>query len=250
MRTFVVVVSSAIAMAAASLPSDNALSAEEKADGWMLLFDGKSSRGWEGFNNTPFPKQSWGIEDGALRTLPDNSGGDIVTVEQFSDFELVFDWKIEQRGNSGIKYLVQKAWATPSYRPDWPDSFKKRAMLRATGPEYQLLDNKTLNRDNPTWPLHGCGSLYLLVAPVNPPPCKLGDWNTSRIVVWGSHGEHWLNGQKVLAFEFNSQILLDQVQKTKFKNVPGFGIKGKGHIALTHHNSAAWFRNIKARRLN
>ncbi len=239
MRCIVLTLVSGLVLFAANLPSDNQLSAEEKAQGWQMLFDGKSSNGWEGFMNTPFPKQSWAIEDGAIRTLPDSSGGDLVSVEQFDNFELFFEWKLLERGNSGVKYMVQKAWAGPSFRPDWPESFKKRARLRATGLEYQLLDDKTLNSNNPHSAYSQCGSLYLLVPPLNRAEPQIGEWNTSRIVIWGTHGEHWLNGKRVLSFELNSQMLLDQVQKTKFKNVPGFGIKGRGHIALTHHNSPA-----------
>ena len=89
----------------------NQLSEQEKLAGWQLLFDGASTAGWEGFNDTPFPSQSWAIEDDALRTLSDSGGGDLVSVSQFENFELVFDWKLVPGGNSGVKYLVQKAWA-------------------------------------------------------------------------------------------------------------------------------------------
>ena len=157
MRCIVLTLVSGLVLFAANLPSDNQLSAEEKAQGWQMLFDGKSSNGWEGFMNTPFPKQSWAIEDGAIRTLPDSSGGDLVSVEQFDNFELFFEWKLLERGNSGVKYMVQKAWAGPSFRPDWPESFKKRARLRATGLEYQLLDDKTLNSNNPHSAYSQCG---------------------------------------------------------------------------------------------
>ena len=226
----------------------NHLSDAEKLAGWQMLFDGSTSTGWEGFQNTPFPETSWAIEDGTIRTLADNSGGDIVTVGEFENFELVFDWKLVKGGNSGVKYLVQKAWAGPGYRPHLSPDAKRRSMLRATGPEYQLLDDATLNRRRQGWEYSGCGSLYLLYKPADGKPVRsAGQWNTSRIVVRGTHGEHWLNGTKILEYEFNSPDMLARVEQTKFKRVPGFGFKGPGHIALTHHNHPVWYRNIKIR---
>lgn len=226
----------------------NRLSEAEKLTGWQLLFDGSTSRGWEGFQNTPFPETSWSIEDGAIRTLADNSGGDIVTVSQFENFELVFDWKLVKGGNSGVKYLVQKAWASPGYRPHLSPDAKRRSLLRATGPEYQLLDDDRLNRRNPGWEYSSCGSLYLLYKPIDGKPIRpAGEWNRSRILVKGTHGEHWLNGVLILQYEFNSPDFLSRVEQTKFRRVPGFGFKGPGHIALTHHNHPVWYRNIKIR---
>ena len=228
----------------------NRLSEEEKLAGWQLLFDGSTATGWEGFQGTPFPTRSWSIEDGTIRTLADNSGGDIVTVSEFENFELVFDWKLVKGGNSGVKYLVQKAWASPGYRPHLSPEAKRRSMLRATGPEYQLLDDENLDRLKRGWEYSSCGSLYLLYKPASDKPVRpASEWNTSRIVVRGTHGEHWLNGVKVLEYEFNSPDFLMRVEQTKFKRVPGFGFKGPGHIALTHHNHPVWYRNIKIRAL-
>ncbi len=228
----------------------NRLSEAEKLAGWQLLFDGSTPTGWEGFQDTPFPTRSWSIEDGTIRTLADNSGGDIVTASEFENFELVFDWKLVKGGNSGVKYLVQQAWASPGYRPHLGSEAKRRSMLRATGPEYQLLDDDNLNRRRSGWEYSSCGSLYLLYKPASDKPVRpAGEWNTSRIVVRGTHGEHWLNGAKVLEYEFNSPELLMRVEQTKFKRVPGFGYKGPGHIALTHHNHPVWYRNVKIRTL-
>lgn len=243
-----------LATVAASLglaePLHNSLTDAEKLQGWQLLFDGSTSTGWEGFQDTPFPASSWAIEDGTIRTLSDNSGGDIVTVSQFENFELTFDWKLVKGGNSGVKYLVQKAWAGPGYRPHLSPDAKRRSMLRATGPEYQLLDDDNLNRGRRGWEYSSCGSLYLLYKPVADKPVRpAGEWNTSRIVVRGTHGEHWLNGAKILEYEFNTPEMFARVEQTKFKRVPGFGFKGPGHIALTHHNHPVWYRNIKVRAL-
>ncbi len=229
-------------------PSHNRLSEAEKLEGWQLLFDGASSAGWAGFQNTPFPSTSWSIEDGTIRTLADRSGGDLVSVSEFENFELRFDWKLVKGGNSGVKYLVQKAWASPGYRPHLSRDAKRLSMLRATGPEYQLLDDEVLNRRRQGWEYSSCGSLYLLYKPTESKTVRpAGEWNTSRIVVRGRHGEHWLNGEKILEYEFNSPDFLARVERTKFKRVPGFGFKGPGHIALTHHNHPVWYRNIKIR---
>ena len=222
----------------------NQLTPEETAAGWVLLFDGTTSKGWEGFDNTPFPSQSWAIEDGTIRTLKDNFGGDLVTVRPYHNFELRFDWKLAEGGNSGVKYLVQKDWVGPGYRPDMPESWKRVARLRATGPEYQLLDDADLS-DKPGSEYGATGALYLLAAPTNKKLNPPGEWNSSRIVVQGVYGENWLNGIRIATFEFNSKELLDRVDQTKFRRIPGFGIKGPGYIALTHHNSPAWFRSIK-----
>ncbi len=244
----VVVVSMLTAGLAMGEAAHNRLSDAEKLAGWQSLFDGSTSAGWEGFQNTSFPANSWAIEDGTLRTLSDNSGGDIVSVSQFENFELVFDWKLVKGGNSGVKYLVQKAWAGPGYRPHLSPEAKRRSMLRATGPEYQLLDDERLNRHRPGWEFSSCGSLYLLYKPVaNKALHPAGQWNRSQILVRGTHAEHWLNGEKILQYEFNSPELLMRVEQTKFKRVPGFGFKGPGHIALTHHNHPVWYRNIKIR---
>jgi len=226
----------------------NRLSAEEKAQGWTLLFDGETGRGWEGLRGTPFPERSWAIEDGALRTRKDRGGVDLITTSAYEDFELRFDWKLSAKGNSGVKYMVQRDWTTPGYSPDQSEEWKARARLRATGLEYQLLDDaKTSGR--PGSELSSCGSLYLLKAPENKRLTPPGEWNQARIVIRGNHGEHWLNGVKLLEYELGSPNLLEQVDRTKFRRVPGFGIKGPGYIALTYHGSPAWYRNIKLRKL-
>ena len=244
---FLAIIASSLGLAESA---HNRLTDAEKLAGWQLLFDGSTPTGWEGFQGTPFPSTSWAIEDGSIRTLADSSGGDLVTVSEFENFELSFDWKLVKGGNSGVKYLVQKAWAGPGYRPHLSPDAKRRSMLRATGPEYQLLDDDGLNRRRPGWEFSSSGSLYLLYKPVEDKPTHpAGEWNTARIVVRGTHGEHWLNGRKILEYAFNSPEMLARVEQTKFKRVPGFGFKGPGHIALTHHNHPVWYRNVKLRAL-
>ncbi len=245
----VIVASLAVSLGLAQT-AHNQLTDAEKLAGWELLFDGSTAAGWEGFQGSPFPARSWAIEDGTIRTLADSNGGDIVTVSEFENFELSFDWRLVRGGNSGVKYLVQKAWASPGYRPHLSAEAKRRSMLRATGPEYQLLDDAILNHRRSGWEYSSCGSLYLLYKPVAGKTVRpVGEWNTSRVVVRGTHGEHWLNGQRILEYEFNSPEMFARVERTKFRRVPGFGFKGPGHIALTHHNHPVWYRNIKVRAL-
>ena len=236
----------AVALCAAPEPPPNHLSPDEQAGGWKLLFDGKTAAGWEGMAGTPFPAKSWAIEDGAIRTLDDNSGGDVISVRPFDNFELSFDWKISPRGNSGVKYLVQKQWISTGFRPDLPEGKKQRMRLSAIGLEYQILDDSVM-RQRPGSEKSSTGALYLLYEPKGKRVNAPGEWNQSRIVVRGNHGEHWLNGNKIAEFEFGSDDILARVEKTKFKRAPGYGVKGPGYIVLTHHNSPAWFRNIKIR---
>jgi hypothetical protein len=226
----------------------NRLTADEQTHGWKLLFDGETTAGWRGMKGTPFPSQTWKIEDGTIGTQEDESGGDLISEQKFSNFELLVEWKISPGGNSGIKYLVQEEWLSPHFQPDLPENQKRNQWLAAVGPEYQVYDDETMRR-RPGWELSSTGAFYLLQSPknkrINPP----GEWNLARIVVRGNHVEHWLNGGKLLEYELGSPELLALVEKTKFRKVPGFGIKGPGHVVLQHHGSPAWFRNIKIREL-
>jgi hypothetical protein len=234
----------AVVLWAAPEPPPNHLSPDEQASGWKLLFDGKTTNGWEGMAGTPFPAESWAIEDGAIRTLGDNSGGDVISVKPYENFELSFDWKISPRGNSGVKYMVQKEWFNTGFRPDMAAAKRQRLRLSAIGMEYQIIDDSVLRQYEGS-EKSSTGALYLLYEPHNKKVNPLGEWNQSRIVVRGSKGEHWLNGEKIAEFEFSSEEILARVEKTKFRRTPGYGIKGAGYIVLTHHNSPAWFRNIK-----
>jgi hypothetical protein len=209
----------------------NTLSAEEKAAGWKLLFDGQSTKGWVAIGKSEFPKDGWSVKDGVLTLAKGPGGGDIVTEEKFTDFELVWDWKIEEGGNSGLKYNL-------------PDPTK------GVGCEYQLLDDSK----HADAKLHGTtrqtGGLYDVLPPVegkklNPP----GQWNSSRIVVKGNHVEHYLNGGKTAEFEFGSEALKAAVAASKFKQTKGWGEKTASPILLQDHNDPIEFRNIKIRPL-
>jgi hypothetical protein len=232
----------------ASASELNTLTAEEKAAGWRLLWDGKSTDGWRSAKSESFPKRGWEMNDGVLTVLASGgaesaAGGDIITRERFSQFELVLDFKITEKANSGIKYFCQ-----PNLDPI-TGTGAKTATGSAIGLEFQILDDarhpdaKQGRDGNRT-----IGSLYDLIPAVaakkvNP----IGDWNTARVVVRGSHVEHWLNGEKVLEFERGSPAFRDLVARSKYKTIPGFGEWADGHILLQDHGDRVSFRNIKLR---
>lgn len=194
---------------------------------WQSLFDGKSTAGWRGYGKADFPKRGWVVEDGCLHLLPHGNGGDIITVAQFTDFELHWEWRLAARANNGIKYLVTES------RRDAP------------GHEYQMVDEATVAE-----PKARTATFYDVLPTqtkihVKPP----GDWNQSRLVIQGNHVEHWLNGEKVLEYELGSPEVKAAVAQSKFKNAAGFGEKIKGHIMLTDHHGETWFRNIRLREL-
>jgi hypothetical protein len=248
MRLATRLASFALAAALAALASGPFLTTEESQAGWRLLFDGVTRAGWTGMKGTPFPARSWAIENGMLRTLEDAADGDLVTAREYTNFELVFDYRIEKGGNSGVKYLVRHEWLSPHWAPDAQPEFRRRQAISAVGYEFQVFDDDTLDR-KPGWELSSTGALYLLEEPKNKRMNPPGEWNAARIVVRDGRVEHWLNGGKLLEYELGSKELLSKVETTKFRKVPGYGRRGSGHIVLQHHDSPAWFRNIKIREL-
>ncbi|WP_276501725.1 3-keto-disaccharide hydrolase [Terrimonas pollutisoli] len=222
----------------------NQLIPYEKQNGWKLLFDGKTTNGWEGAFKTSFPEKGWEVKDGILKVLSSNgdestNGGDIVTKDQYSAFELSFDFKLTKGANSGVKYFVTLK--------------EKVSNKSAIGLEFQLLDDTLhpdakLGRDgNRT-----LASLYDLIKAnkssrfIRQP----GNWNTGRIVVYSNnHVEHYLNGVKVVEYDRGSQAFRDLVAISKYKVWPHFGEAPRGHILLQDHGNEVWYRNIKIREL-
>jgi hypothetical protein len=208
----------------------NQLSVVEKADGWKLLFDGKTLAGWRGYKSEQIADQ-WKIIDGAL-TLTAGKAGDVMTVEEFGDFEIAFEWKISSGGNSGVIYRVGLGEAA-SYK---------------TGPEYQILDNENA-KDNKL-ENHLAGSLYDIGAGVARDAAKpAGEWNSSRIVVKGWNVEHWLNGKQLVSLDLISEKGKSALQNSKFKDWPKFASLKKGHIAFQDHGDVVAYRSIRIREL-
>lgn len=216
----------------------NTVSEKEKRLGWKLLWDGKTTKGWRGANLDGFPQKGWKIQDGELIVLSsaDNQsrrGGDIITVDKFTNFELEVDFKYTKGANSGIKYFVN---------PEGDGS--------AIGCEYQILDDD--NRPDATEGINGnrtLASLFDLIPAEN----KLGkkvkryEWNRARIIVNGDHVEHWLNGMKMVAYERNTQMWRALVARSKYRQLPNFGEAQAGHILLQDHGDEVHFRSIKIR---
>ncbi len=228
----------------------NMLSASEKEAGWKLLFDGKTFSGWRSYFENMEPSKGWSIEAGCLKNSkgtgrPRTGGGDLMTIELFNDFDFRFEWSIEQGGNSGIYYLFQERQNKPGILMYNGDD--------GTGPvgfEYQLVDDERNPDAVQNGPIRSTGALYSLIPPNNSKKLKpAGEFNESRIIIKGNHVEHWLNGTKIVSYELNSPALLDAIAKSKYKDVPGYGLKAKTHILLQDHGNEIRFRNLKIRNL-
>jgi len=224
-------------------PADNALTEEERQEGWELLFDGQSLDKWRGHLSDSLPASSWSVADGEVIVkssggAESEAGGDIITRKQYGAFELSVDFMLTPGANSGIKYYVVEGL--------------NQGSGSAIGLEYQLLDDAEhpdakMGRDgNRT-----LASLYDLMTadpakPVNPP----GEWNTAVIKSDGSHVEHWLNGTKVLEYERGSEDYRALVAKSKYTPFENFGEAATGHILLQEHGDEVHFKNIKIKDLS
>jgi cytochrome c len=207
----------------------NLLTAEERAAGWRLLFDGKTTRGWRGFRKDHMP-DGWQVIKGCLVRM--SPGGDIITEQQFDDFELTLEWRISPGGNSGIFFRVSE----------------EENVVWRTGPEMQVLDNSA-HADGRN-ELTSAGANYALHAPVRDVAQPVGLFNKVRILVDGSHVEQWLNGVKIVEYELESPEWERLVAASKFKSMPRHGRTKKGHIALQDHGDKVWYRNIKIRAID
>lgn len=201
------------------------------ASDWKILFDGKSTGEWRGFQLADFPSQGWTVEEGALKAIAGGERVDIITREQYENFELELEWKVAPGANSGIFYHV-----TEGLRTTWQ-----------SGPEVQVLDDDR-HRDGKDAKT-SAGSLYALLPPAGKQLRPVGQFNQVRLIVQGNHVEHWLNGVKVVQYELGSEGLNQLIAASKFASMPHFAREGKGHIALQHHGDDVWFRNIRIRKL-
>lgn len=218
----------AISIHAAEL---NTLSDAEKAEGWKLLFNGKDLSGWRAFGKQAPPGPGWKVEEGFLKKLEKQRGGDIITEQKFDDYEFSWEWLVKPKANNGIKYLVSEE------------------RKGAPGHEFQMIDDKGA-KDTLT-SKHLTATFYdVLPRQVDTSVKEANQWNSSRLLVKGNHVEHWLNGVKVLEYELGSEAVKEAVAKSKFSKVkPAFGEKLIGHILLTDHGDEAWYRNLKIREL-
>jgi len=203
------------------------LSPAEAKQGFQPLFDGKSTTGWY-LVKPERAKGEWVAEDGCLTTK--GRPWELATEKVYGDFELRFEWKLAPGGNSGVLYRVVKGTHPPT-----------------SGPEYQLLDNERHGSDQVA--TRKTAAAYAIYAPERDATKPAGEWNTARIIVRGNHVEHWLNGERVLAFEMNTPEWNALVAKSKFAKYPRFAKAREGHIVLQDHASPVWFRNLRIREI-
>ncbi|MDK2969913.1 MAG: hypothetical protein PWQ65_1020 [Bacteroidota bacterium] len=228
--------SGALLAACTPAPKNNVLTEAEKAEGWKLLFDGKTLDGWRDYNGDSLTAP-WIVEDGCIRAKGSGSdaSGYIVTDTVYENFELVWDWKIAEGGNSGMLYHVVE---NPKFKVPY-----------VTGPEYQLIDDFGFPEPLEDWQKTAADYAMHVPDPSKTIIKPAGEWNTSKIVFDNGHVEHWLNGEKVVEFEAWTDDWFEKKNSGKWKDAPEYGLACKGVICLQDHGSAAWFRNIKIKEL-
>jgi hypothetical protein len=216
---------------------------------WIALFDGESFAGWRSVGLDSVPAEHWLIEDGTIRKVASGAvptaadgqpleGGDIMTVDTYRNFELVLEWRVSAGANSGIKYNVSEEMSTSA-----------PPVHAALGFEYQILDD-ALHPDAQAGPNRTAGALYDLVPPgPNKELRPVGSFNEARIVFNNGHGEHWLNGIKIIEFELESAAFDSAFAVSKYQPIEGFADQRNGHIVLQDHGDDVWFRNIRVREI-
>ena len=242
--TSVLLTVSAFAFGASRLAAEtacqgqNTLSAAEKQAGWVLLFDGSTTKGWHGYNGQKTP--AWKVANCSLESAgtEGNYGSDqradLSSDAQYTNFELSLEWKASKGGNSGVMYgVVEDA----KYKTAW-----------MTGPEYQFIDDVGFPEKLEEW--QKAAANYAMHVPSAEKQLKpVGEWNSTKIVVNGTHVEHWLNGRKVLEFERWSDDWKKRRDSGKWKDAPDYGLAKTGHVVLQDHGSAFGFKNVKLRPL-
>lgn len=227
--------SKAIAQSVGQEAELNTLTRVEVEEGWILLFDGETSRGWRGYGRNTFPI-GWEVEDGTLHMKGSRSadGGDIIYQQEFQNFRLKLDWKISEGGNSGIFYLGQE--------------LPERGPIYLTAPEMQVLDNDRhpdarLGRNNN----RQAGSLYDLIPAVPQNTRPVGEWNEVEIVVNDGTITHKQNGETVVEYQLGTSEWKELVAGSKFPglNENWVDVAMKGYIGMQDHGDEVWFRNLK-----
>jgi cytochrome c len=215
----------------------NALLPEERKQGWRLLFDGRTLKGWSGFQREDVPPV-WRVRDGALTLAklagdtPGKERGDLRTADVFGNFELRLQWAVAPGGNSGVFFFVREGVDQRIWR---------------AAPEVQLLDDPR-HRDG-LLESHRAGALY----DIYPPACNAlrppGEYNDLRLVVRSGHVEHWLNGYRVVQYELDSEDFKARLARSKFRDAPYFAKERRGHLAVQDHGDEIRFRSIRVREL-
>lgn len=182
---------------------------------------------WRAFRGTDFPQGSWTLDDHVLRASASGERVDLVTKERFRDFALTFDWRLPRGGNSGVLFRVSE-----DLEQTWQ-----------SGPELQLIDDE--HHADGANPLTATGALYALLAPWHEQRPVANLYHSAQLIVRGSNVEHWIDDRKVLAYDLEDEELRTRIANSKFKDYPQFGRAEEGHIALQHHGTEAWFRNIR-----
>ena len=220
------------------------LTRQEKNEGWQSLFDGQTMKGWHGYGKKVVPK-AWKAENGVIhldaaskKNYATEEGGDIVTDEEFDNFDLKMEWKISQNGNSGIIFYVKEAYAqdTLTYKNSY-----------YTGPEMQVVDNIG-HKDGKIYK-HKAGDLYDLLASTKESPKLFGEWNQAEIIANQGKLDLYLNGEHVVGTTMWDDNWRQMIAGSKFKQWRDFGTFKKGRIDLQDHGDEVWYRNIKIKRL-
>lgn len=262
-------------LASACIPAaDNTLTPEEKRQGWKLLFDGATMNGWLDPAKKDKPGNAWAVSDGALHTvLKPTIEEDLITAKSYRDFELLFDWKLSERGNTGLKYRIQRTLFVDNTKVrKGPNGFEgilgrelaspasdrtkladgAKAFVYTIGFEFQLLDDER-HADARNGASRQTGALYSMIPASAKAAHPAGDWNTSRLVVRGQHIEHWINGVKVLDGTLEDERVRAAAAK-RWGPAPEIRDalsqpKPEGPISLQHHGDLVWFKNLKLREL-
>jgi hypothetical protein len=206
----------------------NKLSKEDVRNGWVLLFDGKTTNGWHTYKKTTVDP-GWLIKDGILSRTADTAvaAGDLLTNKKYRDFDFALDWRISEGGNSGIIYRLTED-------NDYPWQ---------SGPEMQILDDA--RHSDGKLQITSAGSAFAIYPAPRGIVHKAGEWNAAEIIVRGNHVEHWLNGKKLFSYELGSPDWKARVAASKFKSMPNYGKAPEGFIALQDHGDKVEFRNIR-----
>lgn len=210
---------------------DNTLTKKEKKEGWVLLFDGTTMNGWRAYKNKE--QEGWEVKDGELNCKAEGvtKRADLITVNQYENYELKIDWKISPKKNSGIIYMATE----------------ENGASYESGPEYQLIDDVGYPGKLSDKQLSGANY------DMNPPTAKVvkpaGEFNHTKIVINKGHVEHWLNGTKVVDYQLWTPEWEQTKAKSKWKDVKTYGMSKSGYIALQDHGGGIAFKNIKIKTL-